>query len=166
MNEIFDVMNEIVERDVVAAYKKDLEIDKGIMLDEDSEKQFYWLVRKCGTNIYEKNKIKFKDSEENISANCQVNDKVISIFYINIEKRDINNVYGSIKKISIADFKKIISENIKIIKEKEIKVEFKDGTIVQNVFVGDGREIMYNIINANKKQVEDLKYFKVIKYIA
>lgn len=164
MKNLFEVMQEIVEKNL-EAYKGDFEIDKSIMLNKENEDEFYWYVRKSGTDIYEAKKVQFMGSEENVSANYYIGYDPLQIFHIKIEKRGTKYVYGSIEPVKREKFKKIITEDVKIIREKKVKVTFNDGSVIEGQFSGESRDILNGIMVKNKKEMTDLKTFKILEYI-
>lgn len=164
MKNLFDNMKEIADKNL-EAYHSDLEIDKEIMLNKENGNEFYWYVRKSGTDIYDSRKVQFVGSEDNISANYYIKYDPLLVFHIKIEKRGTKYVYGSIELIKREVFKKMITEEVKIIKEKKVKVTFNDGLIITGQFKGDDRDIINHIMVTNKKEINDLKKFKIIQYI-
>lgn len=165
MKNLFETMQEIVDKNV-EAYEKDFDIDKSIMLDKEGGNEFYWYVRKSGTDIYEAEKIQFMGSEENVSANYYIGYDPLQIFHVKIEKRGKKYVYGSIEPVKKEKFIKLITEDLKIIKEKKVKFTFNDGSVIKGQFAGESRNIINDVMIKNKKEMTDLKSFKILEYIA
>jgi hypothetical protein len=167
MENLFEVMQEIIDKNM-KDHKEDFDIDKTIMLNKENEDEFYWYVRRSGTDIYEAEKVQFKESEENISANYYIGYDALKVFHIKIEKRGTKYVYGSIEPVKREKFEIMITKDVKIIREKKIRIIFNDGFVVEGQYTGDieSREIINNILTKNKKDMNDLKSFKVLEYFS
>lgn len=167
MENLFELMQELVEKNV-KAYKTDFEIDKDIMLDKENGDEFYWYLRKCGTDIYEAEKVKFEGSEENTSAKYYLGQEGLKIFHIKIEKRENKYVYGTIEPVKNKSFENLIITDAKKINTKKVRIVLNDGIVVEECHSPDreSRDIINTVLYNLKKDMKDLLSFRVVKYFS
>lgn len=105
----------------VKNYKNDLLIDFKTMRVEYSEgiKDYIWFCRECGTNLMNKNNIRFKESYDNSEFNFYSEDKTVRAFNIHINSFKNGIFYGTIKSIN---YQKELSKN----KEAEVNAKTVD----------------------------------------
>lgn len=163
MKNLFEIMQGIVE-EKMESYKSDFIIDQKILL-ESKNNEFYWYVRKSGTNMLEVDKLGFINSEEHTTANYFLPYKELCIFKIKVTKRTKKNVYGTIESVSKKEIKEVI-DNAKAIKGIVAKITLNDGSVIEGELNDDSNQrVLYNLLNQKGIPVEDLKSYEVIKYI-
>lgn len=145
MKNLFNIMAKIVEENMIA-YKDDFYVyDKQILLDKNSSSNtFYWMVRETGTNIFDANKLKYKETFEYTDATYNLKyRKIKAIYKIQIEKRGRKYIYGSIEKISIKAFEDVVkkakeattTEKVNMILDWFKKSKFENEEQAQNMII-------------------------------
>ncbi len=123
MKKLFDIMEKEVEK-TVEHYKTDFYThDKNILLkNTPEEKEFFWGLRRCGTELYRKNFLQCRGSYSNIAAKFHLEQKnLLKIFKITVEKVGRKHIYGKIEKITAKDFEEYIRKSERDFSEEELK---------------------------------------------
>lgn len=128
MSELFRKMEKAMS--FVEAYKSDYEIDKKTLQDEHLEsKEFYWILRKHGTELLYSPLVFMKDSYSNISAYSWLESGDIKVYKITLTSRDENGAEGVLKLIK--NFKEIMDEHSAYATELTGKFYSHDGKVVE-----------------------------------
>jgi hypothetical protein len=131
-NEMVEIVNKEVE-----AYRSDLEIDFNVIKNNKYVKKWVWMIRRCGTNIFEHNNLQFNQTEEFKTYKYYVlNGDYKRIYIIDLQKNElieldefeIKNIVMSAKNI---DYK----NSIKLIKRfyNEYKNELNLNDMLYNI---------------------------------
>lgn len=106
MINLFDEMSKVLNK-IVKHYKSDFEIDKQIILKDP--KKYYWVLRECGTDIYDAKNILIKESEEYGSAEYYLTQsRIEAVYEVNTSKVEKDIAFGDLKKISLKNFESIV----------------------------------------------------------
>ncbi len=123
MKKLFDIMEKEVEK-TVHSYKSDFyKHDKHTLLkNKPEEKEFFWGLRRCGTELYRKTFLQCKGSYTNVAAkyHLEQND-LIKVFKITVEKVGRKHIYGKIQKITVKDLAAWIKNNEREFTEEELE---------------------------------------------
>lgn len=163
MKNLFEDMQKIVDNNM-ENYKSDFNLDKDFILKSEKN-EFYWYVRRSGTDIFDIDNINFINSEDYTIAKYYLYSEDLHIFKIKVENRTKDEVLGMIEPINKKTFKKILDEP-KDIKGVIAKITLNNVTVIEGEYTGDdNQEILYRVLRENNKTIDDLKSYKVVKYI-
>lgn len=164
-----DIMTDIVDKNVIA-YKTDLQYDFELLRDkEQTTNKYYWLVRDTGTDMLPYPSFLIDGTFGLAEARYH---KASSLIYeINVSKRCSKNIYGSIRKISLKEFEKLLENPIHHdeIESVDILVYFKDQDgkrNKKNINLPFSLDLFFDIIkklNISREQYE--KRYETINFI-
>ena len=163
------IMNDLVEK-YVKHYKTDFKSDIEMLLNKNYKtKHFYWILRECGTNLYEDIESFIQGTFPNHAVKYYLNSESekAHIFEVIIEKRGRKYFYGEVKELNKKKFlEKLQKEEIpqEKIKEVNVTVETKDGRFINVVLPYSEKNMFYNILKGAKIERGDYKS-RYIEYV-
>lgn len=173
-----NLLNEIMLKRVnkyVESYKTDVEYDFKLIQDRNNyhldvkkfenkdfkvEEKYYWILRKCGTQLLNQKEVFFLGSNDRVTFNYYKNQNDIAAIY-EIVVNDVvgEKIYGTIKKLKLDKVEEEIKSKSKVITSITIKVlvkDVKEPIIFTTDSIDNKKRDLYKILEQKKLEFENV----------